>query len=105
MTEIEIVKDDKNYDLQFTLKNYDQSVFDLTGYSLLFKAQAYADSSIKVSRAMTIVTAASGICKYTVQEGDFNLVGDYYAEIQCTKSGEIVTFTDLKIVVLPDLPR
>ena len=106
MTEITLVKDDKGYDLQFTLLNYDRSAFDLTSQTVYFKAQMTGSTEVTVNGLMTIVgTATDGICKYTVQDGDFPIVGDYYASIVVQGTGTIVTFSDIAITVVPSLPR
>lgn len=103
MTQITVVKNDKLYDLNFTLKNADGTAFNLTGYSLLFKVKKEGADAIKFSTAMAIVSAAAGTCKYTVQDTNFNDTGIFNAEIQLTKSSEIITFTEIRITVVEEI--
>lgn len=105
-TLIKVYKSDKLYDINFTLQDANGAAIDLTGATLLLKAQKQGVSALKFSGAMAIVNATAGTCKYTVAEMDFSDVGQYYAEIEVTYTGgKIITFGDIVINVLPELPR
>lgn len=106
MTEITVVQGDYGYDINFILQDANGGVFDLTGYSaLLFRGQLSTQISLKFSGAMTVVSASSGTCKYTVALGNFSSSGVYNAEIQVTfASGAIVTFSDIQVSVQPKIP-
>lgn len=103
---IEVVQDNKLYDLNFTLKNSDDTVIDLTDSTILFKVQGQDTDTIKFSGSMTIVSAAAGTCKYNVANGDFDTVGKHTAQIQVTYSGgQIVTIPGIVVHVLPKLAQ
>lgn len=107
MTQIKIFKSDKLYDINFTLQDANAVAFSLVGVTtLLFKAQKQDSASLKFSGSMTIIIAASGTCKYTVQATDFDTAGDYYAEIEATFSdNKIITFGNIVVTVQKELPR
>lgn len=107
MTQITVYKNDVGYDINFTLKDANDVVVDLTNASgLLFKAQKQTATTQKFSGSMSVVSAVAGTCKYTVASGDFDEAGDYYAEIQVTFSGgKVITFGDIVVRVRPEIPR
>lgn len=104
---ITVVQNDKNYNLDFTLQDNTGAPLNLTGATLLFKAQHHDDSVLAFSGAMTIVSPLDGTCRYTVANGNFEHKGEYYAEIEVIFGGgsQVVTYTDILITVLPELPR
>lgn len=106
MTTIKVYKGDKLYDLSFTLQDANGAAFDLTGGTLLFKAQKQGAAALKFSGSMSIVSATAGTCKYTAQATDFDEMGQYYAEIEVTLAGgKVVTFGDIVVIAQPELPR
>lgn len=105
MTIIKVVKGDTNYDINFTLQDANSAAFDLTGATLLLKVQKEDVSTVKFSGSMAIVSAVAGTCKYTVQPTDFDEAGTFHAEIQATISSKIITWTNIRIEVLPELPK
>lgn len=105
MTTIKVVKSDKLYDINFTLQDANGAAFDLTSGTLLLKVQKEDVSTVKFSGSMTIVSAAAGTCKYTVQATDFDEAGNYHAEIEVTIGTKVVTFTNIRIMVLAELPK
>lgn len=107
MIKINAVQNDKGYDLQFTLQDNSGVAVDLTGVTTLyFKAQHEDASAIGFSGSMTVLNAPAGECSYTVANGNFALAGEYYAEIEATYgSGKVVTYSDIVVVVAPELPR
>lgn len=106
MTNIKVVQSDKLYDLNFTLQDSSGGVVNITGATLLLKVQKEHEPSLKFSGSMAIVSGAAGTCKYTVQTSDFTEAGRYLAEIEVTfGSGQVTTFTDIIITVVPQLPQ
>lgn len=101
---IEVIQGDYGYDINFTLQDDDGNIENITGATLTFKAQRQGSSTINVSGTMTIVDGASGQCKYTVQNGDFDEAGEYYAEIELN-AGKVVTWSGFTVVVAKQLPR
>jgi hypothetical protein len=93
--------------LEFTVKDADGVVIDLTNIDTLYlNVQKASESALKFSGAMSVDDAVAGECSYTVIEGDFDEAGDYWAEIEATfNDGKVITFPDLLISVAKDLPR
>ena len=105
-TKITVFKSDKLYDINFTLKDANDVVVDITGATLLLKAQKEGAVANKFSSAMVIVSGVAGTCKYNVGATDFDSAGRYYAEIEVTfGGGKVVSFGNITIIVEPELPR
>lgn len=105
ITQIEIVQNDTAYDLNFTLQDYSGAAVNLSGASMLFKAQKENTTSLKFTGSMTVVSAVAGTCKYTVQSTDFDEIGKYTGEIEVTIGSQVITYQGIKINVNPQLPR
>jgi hypothetical protein len=105
-TKIEIVKNDKLYDLNFTLHDASGVAVNLTGATLKFKAQKSDETALAVDGVMSIVVAVSGTCKYQVAASVFDEAGTYNAEIEVTfADGQVSTWTDIIIMVKDELPK
>jgi len=103
---IEVVKGDYGYDFNFTLLDYEGNDFSLVNNtSVTFKAQHEDSAVADVSGAMTVESETGGEVSYTVADGDFDTIGDWYAEIEVVFSGAVRTFTDVLIRCKPELPR
>jgi len=105
---IEVVKNDKLYDLNLKCCNASGAGVDLTGYSeirlKIFKSGA---ASCKVDAVANIVIddVANGKLHYVVQQGDFDKVGAFSVEIQVTwTAGKILTYRGLTIHVVEEAP-
>lgn len=107
MTHINVVQNDKGYEINFTLKDANEAAIDLTNISaMVFKVQKQGASIAKFSGSMTVVSAPAGTCKYVVATGDFDSAGDYYAEIEATfTGGKVITFGDIIVHAKPEIPR
>lgn len=104
---LNVVQNDKLYDIEFTLTDNTGVAIDLTGNTqILFKAQLQTANVLKFSGAMTVVSAQAGTCKYTVQATNFDTAGVYYVEIEVTyNDGKVISFTDFLINVKGELPK
>lgn len=105
---IEVIQNDKGYDLNFTLKDADDVVIDITGGTpISFKAQKEGGTALKFTGSMSIVTGTAGTCKYTIGATDFDEVGRYQCEVEVTLSSgsKVITFGDIIVTVKPQLPR
>lgn len=107
MTEIRVKKGEKNFDLDFTLQDADGNALNLSGSTLLLKVQRDTQATLKFSGSMTIVSAGAGTCKYTVQQTDFDVVGNYTAEIEITytASQKVITMPTMIIACESNLPK
>lgn len=107
MDTFEIKRNDLVPELNVALKDKEGAVVNLTGASVQFHMRAAGASTLKVDAAATLVTAASGTCKYTWVAANTDTAGDFEGEFEVTYSGgNIETFpTDgyIRIRVLPDL--
>jgi len=82
---VEINKDDYGMDFEITVTENDgTTVVDLTDSTILFKLARHRSTTDKISSACDLVTAASGTCKYTFQEGDTDTAGVYKAKVLVT---------------------
>jgi hypothetical protein len=108
MTEVEVIKGDTGYDINFTLEDSNGNPYDLTtATGLLFRVQKpNGVEALKFSSAMsTVAPLTAGTCKYTVASTDFDQTGEYNAEIQVTFTGsKVLTFDDITIVAIPKIP-
>lgn len=104
---LETYKNDKLYELTFILRDSNDAPYDLTGATLFFRAQRVGTSVLKASGTMNIVNPpTAGTCTYTVQAGDFDVAGDYYAEIEIQfAGGKVLTLGDIIVKVKHELPR
>ena len=104
-TAINVFKNDKLYSLDFTLQDSEGEALDLTNATLQLKAQRHGSDSLAFTGNMTVLVAASGTCRYTVADGDFDEDGLYYCEIVVTyNSGKVLTFSDFVVQSNSKLP-
>ncbi len=86
--DIVVSKGDFGKAINFTCKQSDGSVYDLTGYTVtLYYWTDGSSSSATTLGTCTVDTATSGTCHYTVQDGDFDTAGDYLAVLRLTATG------------------
>jgi len=100
--EIEVVREDKLFDIYLQCQKADGSGQDITGYSeiLLRVYEAGAATSKISTTSVTVDTESTGLMHYTVQASDFDVRKDYNADVRVTfASGKILTFTGLSIIV------
>ena len=97
-----LVKENKDFDIPFTVKNKDGSAYDLTGHTVVFNIsdKQYVH---KFNGICTLVIAADGTCKYSVVAGDLNLpAGDYLGDLDLTTAAGLLLTnaakTSIKIV-------
>lgn len=90
-----IKRNDTTNALQATLQDADGVAVNLTGATVKFKMRLASSRVTKVDASATIVTAASGIVKYTWQTGDTDTAGNYEGEFE-------VTYTDNTIQTFPN---
>lgn len=101
---IEIKKGNYGIDLEFEVKNPDGTPFDLTGYTVTLKVWKPGKATLSLSATCEIIDAANGKCRYTVKEGDFQEVGDFYAELELTKAGVCIDTETFGIKVVRTAP-
>lgn len=88
--DIVVSKGDYGKPINFTCKQSDGSIYDLTGYTVTLKVWAVGSSASPIVEAeCTVDDADAGTCHYTVQDGDFDTAGDYLAELELTATGVV----------------
>lgn|SRR3990167_2435230 len=88
-----IKRNDTSPALQVTLKDGDGVAVNVTGATVVFHMVDSVTRAVKVNAAATIVTAASGIVKYSWAAADTNAEGTFEAEFQVTfASGLVETY-------------
>jgi len=102
MADLTISKDDYGFDINFTVVESDGTTArSLSGKTVTFKAwDKRAPFTSVASGACTVDVAASGTCHYTVQDGDFDTVGNFTYELELTSSGVVESSKqyDLEVV-------
>lgn len=100
-----VVQNDKGYQINFTLVDSQNVAVNLSGASLAIEGQLISDYSVTFSGNLTVTSAATGQCAYTVGATDFQVPGTYAAQITATfGSSEILTFTNIQFTIDAKLP-
>ena len=101
----EFVRNDTGFPITFVLTDIKDNAYDLTDSTIIFKMKnTVSGDSLINNGTCTIIDATSGMCKYTVVDGDLSTAGIYYAELQITfTSGKVRTSKLDKIKILEDL--
>lgn len=106
MTDIYVIKGDRGMDLDFTLQDSTGAAIDLSLSTITIDVQQEGTTSLKFTRAMSIINATAGQCRYVPAATDFDKVGTYYAEIEVAyPGGKRISFSDINIIVQSDLPK
>jgi len=88
MADLTIQRSDYGFYIDGTITNDDESVFDLTGYTLTFKAWEIGNWEHPiVDGSAELVVATQGTWKYLVAQNDFIAAKDYYIAVRATKAG------------------
>lgn len=107
MTDIIIIRNDKNFVLEFTIYTADGDLVDLTNVSeILLKFQAYEDGTV-TSITGTVVGSSPllGQAQFLIGSQFVGITGEFKAEIQITyTSGRVLTAPNIYIKVIADLP-
>jgi len=105
MAEITLVRNDRNYWIQFHILDPDSNPIDLTDCTPKLKIESYSTSFFKTITG-EVVNAESGICRFKITDEFTDITGEFRAEIELEyANGQILTAPNITIKVLPDLPR
>ncbi len=99
---ITIKNNEKKY-LEFTIRDSDDNIMDLTNCDATIQLQKYGESSLSVSTSCTITDATGGICKY-LYNGSLT-TGMYKAEIEIINGDTIYITPTFDIDVVTSLPE
>lgn len=97
---LEIPKGDYGFYINFTVYDNDDSVYDLTDYTLKFKVWTTTyPNTLVVNGDVSAVSATSGTCRYLVADGDFDTPGIYRGELELTKASvvESTKYIDIEV--------
>jgi len=103
-----VTQGDYGYELPFTLEDGNGNAVSLSGItSLVITVQDSQDpsSTALFTGNLTVDDAAEGTCHYTVASGNFPNPGTFLAQITASWSGEVLTWSGVKIIVDPSLPK
>ena len=102
MQQLTVKQGDFGYDVTFTLQDSDEAAFNLSGYTckLNISSTGFATNDI-LEGAMELVVAANGTVKYAVVTTNFDVVGEYVAQVECTKAGINLTWGPFRLSVKP----
>jgi len=108
MPSLELVRGDRNYYLEFEVKNSDGSIIDITGCTVSFKMQKYGESTLTLDKEGSVPDGCGtlGLCQVFIQEELVNKSGEYSCELQISWSyGRVLTSPMITAKILKDLPR
>ena len=104
ITTIQVTQNKKGYPLNFTVKDADGEVVNLTGMTLQFRVAEKVTFTKRFAGNCVIVSATEGTCYYTVVEGNFDTVNNYYGVVQFTKDDLDDCTHRIEIEVEKDIP-
>jgi len=103
MADWTLVEGDEGYDQSFTVTDVDGGAFDLTGYTITLVVW---DSSGTVLFSGGCVSAEpeTGVCTYTIADGDLDTPGDYWWRIKLTSNSTVTQSTTPATLEIKDVP-
>ena len=100
MASITIPKNDKGFNLAFTVKDSSGTAYVLTNYTIKLKVWILERAgTLLLTGTVVIDDANAGTCHYPVVDGDFNAVGKYRAEVELTKTNVVESTESFEIIV------
>jgi len=101
-----LVRGDKNYILEFEVRDADGEIVNLENCSIGFKMQKYGEATLTLDKEGTVIDAASGLCQILIEEELVNKSGEYFAELEIRwPTGKILSAPNIYVKILKDLPR
>src|SRR3989337_175923 len=99
---VELNKDDSGDTIQFTVKNPDAALKDLTGWGgRVIAFSSDTGTTYMVSGSIALIYAASGTCSYTVTGTDTDTGGRFPARLILTSGTAQSTVSGWEILVMP----
>lgn len=104
MTNLTVTQNDTGFDLEFTLRDTEGNIIDLTGLTEVKFRMVEIDSGRNVVDRAAAVEGAptSGVVKYSVN-GDFKDVGNFEAGLTLIFGAKVVTTRPIFVSVLRKL--
>lgn len=111
MPKLELVRRDKNYYLEFEVRDSEGELVDISdckaseGGSIVFKVQKYSESTICFEKIGDVVNGTLGLCQILIEEEFNNFSGKYRSELELNfKSGKTLTVPNIIVEIIKDLP-
>ena len=99
----QMVRNDFGQNINFEVKLNDNLAYNLSGMTVKFKSQRYNDSTSKIDATCTITNFTSGLCTYTIQDTDLDVIGKFSTELELstttmtisTKLGDLIVVDNI----------
>jgi hypothetical protein len=101
MADIYIPKGDKGFNINFTIRDSDGVVYDLSTYTVTLKVWKVGQPGTTLLSGACVLDGGgtTGQCHYVVASGSFDSVGIFKAELELTKTGVIESTMSFDIEV------
>lgn len=105
MSDLELIRNDTGFDIEFEVDDADGTDVNLTDSTVKLKMWKPSETTCKINGTCTLTTPLEGKCKYTIVSDDLDTSGDYDAELEITyTSGKIITASGMTINIKEDAP-
>ena len=100
-----LTKNDKGFDINFTVTDSAGNAIDLTGITVKFQLATQETFIQKLNGTCTLVNPTQGTCKYTVANEDLNIAaGSYWGALQLDYGDDkIITSQRFAVTINEDL--
>jgi len=106
MPELILVRGDKNYIIEFEVRDAEGNIVDLSEVTgIKFKMKKYGATSLTIDKSASVVPPGTqGLCQVLIETELLNEYGEYYAELEITWTGDkVLTAPNIFVKVLKDL--
>lgn len=106
MPTLTLVRGDRDYFIEFEVRDADGEIVDLTDTSVRFKMQRYGESTLTFNKEGTILSGTLGLCQILIEDEFQTISGEFNAELEISWiEGKVLTAPDIYVKILKDLPR
>lgn len=99
MTVLKVTKNDVGIRMDFTAKNANGTIIDLTDSTITFRMKEEGATTYKISGSCTISGATQGTCYYTATGTDLDTEGIYKGEVEVVSGSMITTGVGIEVRV------
>ncbi len=106
-----LVRNDFGSDVQFNLTNDDGTPYDLTGFTVKFKAALYGQTCgdigtevNQIDETCAVAAPLTGQTIWTIAAGNLATAGKYKTEVECVSGSITVSVKTGDLVVVDDNP-
>ena len=95
-----IIRKDKGYSIEFTIKDSENKIYILTGYKIMIRSWPVGEKSdVELNKECPIINEAEGTCGLLLTGTEFPTAENYEAELELTKTGIVETTNRFMIKV------